>query len=280
MLARTSGYLALSAFTTLLGVFASSACYSRASSAAAEDGGDGADAGGEEADGDVGSSSGQPSQPGKDGGGAGADGNTSGGIGGCGANKICENFDKGSAIDPQWTQVANGGTVAIVASGLSAPNALAIEVEAGGSVYLDKEFSFTTKVHCEMDMKIEKLPTQGDLDLFSITSKTAAGDYYVFFAQSGTGFVFAEFAEQLPGGGSVDKKQPITAPPTGSFFHVVFDNDNKSATLTVNGATTTLTGLAQPSGTNRNAQIGTPFSQSTDATSRVLYDNVVCTFGN
>jgi hypothetical protein len=238
---------------------------------------------------DGGSSSGQP---GKDGGGGGSDGGGGGsdaptttgdGSASCAdtTNTVCDDFDQGTTINAKWTQAVNGGSAAIAAEGLSAPNALAVSINSGGGVvYVEKEFPFTAKVHCEMDMKLDAVPAQGDLDLFSITTKTTAGDYYVYFAHSAAGFLFAEFAEQLPSGGGVDKKQPITAPPTGSWFHVVFDANGTNATLTVNGATSSLTGLAHPSGQNRNVQVGTPFSQGTDTSSRALYDNVVCTFTN
>jgi hypothetical protein len=197
------------------------------------------------------------------------------------ATSVCDAFDQGSTIDAKWSLAANGGTAEIAAQGLSAPNALAISINAGGgAVYLEKAFPFAAKVHCEMDMKLETVPSQGDLDLFSITTKTATGDYYVYFAHSAAGFHLGEFCEQLPGGGNVDKKAPITAPPVGTWFRVVLDDDGANAKLTVNGATSTLNGLAQPAGTNRNAQVGAPFSQSTETASRVLYDNVVCTFGN
>ena len=240
---------------------------------------------------DGGSSSGQP----EDGGGGSSDGHDGdgGGAGGSDApagdasascadtaNTVCDDFDQGSTINAKWSQATNGGSVAIVPEGLSAPNALVVSVNAGGgTVYVEKEFPFTTKVHCELDMKLDVVPSLGDLDLFSITTKIS-NEYYVYFAHSAAGFQFAEFCDALPGGGSVDRKQPITAPPIGGWFHVVFDNNGTSATLTVNGATSTLTGLAQPSGPNRNVQIGTPFSQGTDTSSRALYDNVVCTFGN
>ncbi len=239
-----------------------------------------------DADASNGSSSGDPA---KDGGG-GADG-SSGGTDGessdapagdsstsCGdpTKKICDAFDQGTTIAAQWTPVANGGTVSIVAEGTSAPNALAITIDAnsGGAVYLEKEFAYTTKVHCELDMKIVTMPSQGDLDIFSITTKTAQGDYYVYFAHNAAGYHFSEYSD------NVDNKQTITAPPTGTWFHVVLDNDGTSATFTANGASATQTGLAMPAGTSRNLQIGAPFSQGTDTNSRVLYDNVVCTFGN
>lgn len=238
-----------------------------------------------------GSSSGQPENDS----GGGGDGSSSGADGSSGtdapagdgssscdsATSVCDDFDKAATLDAKWSPAASGGTATIVTGGLSAPNALAIVVNAGGgAVYIEKELSFSTKAHCEMDMKIEALPNQGDLDLFSITTKTSTGDYYVYFAHSAAGFVFGEFSEQLPGGGSVDKKQPIAAPAVGAWFHVVLDNDGANATLKVGSATSSLTGLAQPAGTSRNVQVGAPFSQSTEIASRVLYDNVLCTTGN
>lgn len=238
---------------------------------------------------DGGSSSGQPGgdrgeggSGGGDGGGGGSDAATGDGAASCAdtASTVCDDFDQGSTINAKWSQAATGGSVAIVPEGLSAPNALVVSVNAGaGSVYLEKEFPFATKVHCDMDMLLVTVPSAGDLDLLSITTKTTS-DYYVYFAHSAAGFLFGEFSSQLPGGGSVDKKQPITAPPIGSWFHVVFDNDGTRATLTVNGATSTLTALVQPSGSSRNVQLGAPFSQDTNTPSRALYDNVVCTFGN
>jgi hypothetical protein len=244
--------------------------------------------GGGSSSGDGGSSSGDPGAEGggPDGSSSGNDASSSssGGDGSAGcaetAKTICDNFDNGTAIDAKWVQEANGGSATVVPEGQSAPNALAIAINAGsgGAVFIEKEFPFTTKVHCELDMKLTAVPTDGDLDLFSITTKTAVGDYYVYFAHSATGYVFAEFADPLPGGGNVDKKQPIAAPPTGSWFHVVIDNDGANATLTANGATSTLTGIAQPNGTSRNVQVGAPFSAGTNTNSRALYDNVVCTF--
>ena len=280
MLARSiPWHLGFLAFSTALGATAINACSS--SDPPRETSGE-----------DGGSSSGQPGQDGG-GGGTGEGGGGGDGSGGSDApfgdgsascadtaSTICDAFDQGSAIDAKWIQTANGGSVAIAAEGLSAPNALSVSVNAGGgAVYIEKEFPFTTKVHCELDMKLVAVPAQGDLDLFSITTKMSS-DYYVYFAHSSTGFQFAEFCDALPGGGRVDLKQPITAPPIGSWFHVVFDNNGTNATLTVNGATSMLTGLAQPTGPNRNVQIGAPFSQSTDTASRTLYDNVVCSFGN
>jgi hypothetical protein len=238
---------------------------------------------------DGGSSSGQPEN---DAGGS-VDGSSSGADGSSGtdapafdgssscvdsATSVCDDFDKAATLDAKWSPAASGGTASIVTGGLSAPNALAIVVNAGGgAVYIEKELSFSTKAHCELDMKIEALPNQGDLDLFSITTKTTTGDYYLYFAHSAAGFIFGEFSEQLPGGGSVDKKQPITAPAVGAWFHVVLDNDGANATLKVGSATSSLTGLAQPAGTSRNVQVGAPFSQSTEIASRIVYDNVVCT---
>ena len=58
----------------------------------------------------------------------------------------------------------------------------------------------------------------------------------------------AEFCDKLPNGSSVNKKQPVNPPPVGSWFHVIFDNDGTNATLAIDGAATTLGGLAQPSG--------------------------------
>ncbi|MBS2014541.1 MAG: hypothetical protein JST00_16765 [Deltaproteobacteria bacterium] len=239
---------------------------------------------------DAGTSSGDPVDGG---GGGGGDGGGGGGDGGGGqdaevdtgsacdtATSVCDDFDKSTSIHPKWTPTASGGSVSVVAQGLSAPNALAVVVNAGGAAaYIERALAFASKVRCEMDMKIEAMPTQGDLDLFSITTKAATSDYYVYFAHSAAGYLLGEFSEQLPGGSSVDRKEPIAAPPTGSWFKVVLAVDGATATLTANGVTSTLTGLAQPSGATRNVQVGAPFSQSTEAGSRVLYDNVLCTYG-
>lgn len=279
MLFRTSFRFGLLASSLLSTALAINAC-----SSSTDNGGAGTDAG---------SSSGDPTNEGGGGGGEGGGGGDGGGGGGdsgggdSGGNgcdsltKICDDFDKGTTIDPKWTTFATGGSASIVTGGQSAPNALAIAVTAGGGgAYIEKALGFNAKVHCELDMKIEALPTQGDLDLFSLTTKTSTADYYVYFAASAAGFIFGEFSEQVPGGSSVDKKQPIAAPPTGSWFHVVFDNDGANATLTASGASSTLTALVQPPGASRNVQLGAPFAQSTEIASRVLYDNVVCAFGN
>lgn len=197
-----------------------------------------------------------------------------------GPARFCDDFDD-EPPGSLWTRTnRSNGAVAFDGLGLSPPNALRTTTSAaGGYAYLVKELEGNPPtVRCELDVHVVEVSNPGDIDVFEIVSAGGIPEYFVYFGWLDGDWRVAEF-QRVDGTTTVDRFTRLTVPPPiGSWFRMTVVVTPDSATVTLNGASTTLDALASPEGTRRELRVGNTFTSGEVKSSEMLFDNVDCTF--
>lgn len=189
-----------------------------------------------------------------------------------GSVAVCDDFDDATALDPSWTIEEGNGAVAVVADGLTKPNALQVKVNGPNThAYAERRIPFAKTVRCELDMKLVDAPTGNEIDYLVI--HTEAPNHNLYIAHFDGELALAEWKQ-----GGVDRSIKVQTPPIGKWIHVVLATDGKDLSLQMDGASYTLPNILDVTGPNRQLQFGMPYTAGNAAT-RVLYDNILCTAG-
>ena len=199
-----------------------------------------------------------------------------------GATRFCDDFDHPGS---RWTEpYTKRGAVSVVGSGLSLPNALSAQVVGGmggGAAALGKDFDGNpTRVRCELDAKLDAIPTTGEVDLLDLFAVTPGAENHHFYLGSFDGaWSVAEFREASDAGARIDRAKAIGASlPINVWMHVVFDLSPNTLTITANGHAMTLTDLTIPAGAvRRRLNAGITFASENVQAAGATIDNVDCT---
>jgi hypothetical protein len=196
------------------------------------------------------------------------------------AARVCDNFDD-MIPGAQWLKETTRGAIAFDAVGLSPPNAFRSEIVAGGgsgAAALRRNYANDGDGRCELDLKLESIPSSGELDVIDLVVRGGVGnDRHVYFASFDGDWSLAEYQER--DGGNYDRSKSLGVPlPVGVWFHVVLEKKGTSAELVANGSVATLAALLDVPGTSRIVKIGFSYVGSSVPTAKILIDNVDCTF--
>jgi hypothetical protein len=166
---------------------------------------------------------------------------------------FCDDFDT-TPLGATWDQVtqSGGGTLSLGAGALSAPNALVVDLTGAARriAFLGRSFAtVTTSIDCAVSLFVEIPPaTNVDAQFFGFGA-SGPGAPVIFLKLEGSavaGSVGLRYYSEvgLPDGGITSYTDAVATIPVGVWKRARFASDGASATVTVDGASSSFPVIA------------------------------------